>query len=96
MVQIVSCERLVRALCVETHEAWLEASRYLNTSLLAEQKKERLKARLLEAHLFIGRSNHLDARRHNKIKARLRDAGVNLQLTEFDDSAVAVGVVNRA
>jgi len=38
-----SCERLVRALCVETHEAWLEASRYLNMSLLAEQKKELLK-----------------------------------------------------
>lgn len=38
-----SCERLVRALCVETHEAWLEASRYLNMTLLAEQKKELLK-----------------------------------------------------
>jgi transposase-like protein len=38
-----SCERLVRALCVETHEAWLEASRYLNMSLLTEQKKELLK-----------------------------------------------------
>lgn len=38
-----SCERLVRALCVETHEAWLEASRYLNMSLLMEQKKELLK-----------------------------------------------------
>jgi transposase-like protein len=38
-----SCQRLVRALCVETHEAWLEASRYLNMSLLAEQKKELLK-----------------------------------------------------
>jgi putative transposase len=38
-----SCQRLVRALCVETHEAWLEASRYLNMSLLTEQKKELLK-----------------------------------------------------
>jgi transposase-like protein len=38
-----SCERLVRALCVETHEAWLEASRYLNMTLLSEQKKELLK-----------------------------------------------------
>jgi putative transposase len=38
-----SCQRLVRALCVETHEAWLEASRYLNMSLLAEQKKEHLR-----------------------------------------------------
>lgn len=38
-----SCERLVRALCVEIHEVWLEASRYLNMTLLAEQKKELLK-----------------------------------------------------
>jgi len=35
-----SCLRLIRALCVETHEAWLEDSRYLNMTLLAEQKKE--------------------------------------------------------
>ena len=40
---VESCQRLVRALCVETHEAWLEASRYLNMSLLTEQKKELLK-----------------------------------------------------
>ena len=39
-----SCQRLVRALCVEPHEAWLEASRYLNMSLLAEQKKEHMRA----------------------------------------------------
>jgi putative transposase len=38
-----SCLRLVRALCVETHEGWLEDSRYLNMALLAEQKKELLK-----------------------------------------------------
>ena len=38
-----SCLRLIRALCVETHEAWLEDSRYLNMSLLAEQKKEALR-----------------------------------------------------
>ncbi len=38
-----SCLRLVRALCVETHEAWLEDSRYLNMALLAEQKKELLR-----------------------------------------------------
>jgi len=38
-----SCLRLVRALCVETHEAWLEDSRYLNMTLLAEQKKEMLR-----------------------------------------------------
>jgi transposase-like protein len=35
-----SCLRLVRALCVETHEAWLEDNRYLNMNLLVEQKKE--------------------------------------------------------
>jgi transposase-like protein len=38
-----SCLRLVRALCVETHEAWLEDSRYLNMTLLAEQRKETLR-----------------------------------------------------
>lgn len=38
-----SCLRLVRALCVETHETWLEDSRYLNMMLLAEQKKEALR-----------------------------------------------------
>ena len=34
-----SCLRLVRALCVETHEAWLEDNRTLNMELLQEQKK---------------------------------------------------------
>jgi transposase-like protein len=38
-----SCLRLIRALCVETHEAWLEDSRYLNMMLLTEQKKELLR-----------------------------------------------------
>ena len=38
-----SCLRLVRALCVETHEAWLEDNRYLNMTLLTEQKKELLR-----------------------------------------------------
>ncbi|TRZ55181.1 MAG: IS256 family transposase [Rhodocyclaceae bacterium] len=38
-----SCLRLIRALCVETHETWLEDSRYLNMMLLAEQKKELLR-----------------------------------------------------
>ena len=38
-----SCLRLVRALCAETHEAWLEDARYLNMSLLVEQKKEALR-----------------------------------------------------
>jgi len=38
-----SCLRLVLALCVETHEAWLEENRYLNMTLLAEQKKQTLR-----------------------------------------------------
>lgn len=38
-----SCLRLIRALCVETHETWLEDNRYLNMTLLAEQKKEALR-----------------------------------------------------
>ena len=38
-----SCLRLIRALCVETHETWLEDNRYLNMSLLMEQKKEALR-----------------------------------------------------
>jgi putative transposase len=38
-----SCLRLVRALCAETHEAWLEANIYLNMQLLKERKKEALR-----------------------------------------------------
>lgn len=38
-----SCLRLIRALCVEIHETWLEDNRYLNMTLLAEQKKELLR-----------------------------------------------------
>jgi putative transposase len=38
-----SCLRLVRALAVETHENWLEASRYLNIDDLREQKKTELR-----------------------------------------------------
>ena len=34
-----SCLRLIRALCAETHEAWLEDHRYLNMEFLKEQKK---------------------------------------------------------
>lgn len=34
--------RLVRALCVETHEDWLEATRYLNMGELKEHKKAAL------------------------------------------------------
>jgi putative transposase len=38
-----SCLRLVRALAVETHEAWLEGPRYLNMEHLRERKKEALR-----------------------------------------------------
>ena len=38
-----SCLRLVRALCAEIHEAWLEAHIYLNMQLLKEHKKEVLR-----------------------------------------------------
>lgn len=38
-----SCLRLVRALCAETHETWLEDNRYINMNLLLEQKKEAMK-----------------------------------------------------
>ena len=38
-----SCLRLVRALAVETHENWLEATHYLNMAHLAEHKKEILR-----------------------------------------------------
>jgi putative transposase len=39
-----SCLRLVRALAVETHEGWLEDTRYLNMDHLKEHKKEALRA----------------------------------------------------
>ena len=35
-----SCLQLVRALCAETHETWLEDHRYLNMDFLKEQKKD--------------------------------------------------------
>jgi putative transposase len=38
-----SCLRLVRALAVETHEGWLEGTRYLNMDHLKEHKKEQLR-----------------------------------------------------
>lgn len=38
-----SCLRLIRALAVEMHENWIEATRYLNMESLAEQKKEALR-----------------------------------------------------
>jgi len=38
-----SCLRLVRALAVETHENWLEGTRYLNMQHLFEHKREALR-----------------------------------------------------
>jgi putative transposase len=38
-----SCLRLVRALAVEMHENWIEATRYLNMDLLREHKKQMLR-----------------------------------------------------
>ena len=38
-----SCLRLIRALAIETHENWIEATRDLNMSFLQEQKKESLR-----------------------------------------------------
>jgi transposase-like protein len=38
-----SCLRLVRALCAETHEAWLEDNRYINVEPLKEQEKATMK-----------------------------------------------------
>ena len=38
-----SCLRLVRALTIETHENWIEATRYINMDLLREHKKEVLR-----------------------------------------------------
>ena len=38
-----SCLRLIRALAIETHENWIEATRHLNMSFQREQKKESLR-----------------------------------------------------
>jgi putative transposase len=38
-----SCLRLVRALAVEMHENWIEATRYLNMEELKEHKKQQLR-----------------------------------------------------
>jgi transposase-like protein len=39
-----SCLRLVRALCAEIHENWIEDHRYVDMNLLKEQKKQLLRA----------------------------------------------------
>ena len=38
-----SCLRLTRALCVETHESWLEDKRYINMDVLWEARKDQLR-----------------------------------------------------
>jgi len=38
-----ACLRLVRALAVEMHENWIEATRYLNMEFLKEHKKEQMR-----------------------------------------------------
>ena len=38
-----SCLRLIRALAVEQHEEWIEATRYLNMEELREHKKAKLR-----------------------------------------------------
>ena len=35
-----SCLRLIRAIAAETHEEWMEGSRYLNIDLFKEQIKK--------------------------------------------------------
>lgn len=40
--KLYSVFRLIRALAVETHENWIEANRYLDTSQLTEMKKKAL------------------------------------------------------
>ncbi len=39
-----SCLCLVRVLAVETHEEWIEGTRYLNMELWREHKRAQLKA----------------------------------------------------
>ncbi|WP_086970548.1 hypothetical protein [Caballeronia glebae] len=53
-----SCLRLIRALCSETHETWLQNSRYLNMALSAEQKKEFLRALLRGGRAALGAAGH--------------------------------------
>jgi transposase-like protein len=39
-----SCLRLVGALCAEIHENWIDDNRYLDMSVLQEQRNEQLRA----------------------------------------------------
>jgi putative transposase len=40
---VEACLRLIRALAVEMHENWIEATRYLNMEYLKEHQKEAMK-----------------------------------------------------
>ena len=44
-----SCLRLIRAIAAETHEEWMEGSRYLNMALLQEQEQWKAPAKLSAA-----------------------------------------------
>lgn len=57
-----SCLRLVRALAVEAHEAWLVDTRYLNMEHLKEHKKETLRALAASAARRAWRSSHTGLR----------------------------------
>ena len=45
-----NCLQLIRALCAETHEGWLEDHRYLSMDFLKEQKKDLLQTAALNEH----------------------------------------------
>jgi hypothetical protein len=56
-----SCLWLTRALCVETHEGWLEDKRYLNMDVLWEARKEQLRKAASASerdHLFAQLDEH--------------------------------------
>ena len=59
-----SCLRLVRALCVETHENWLEAHRYLNMEYLCENSRRRHSARRREPRPWITLTRYPQAQPH--------------------------------
>ncbi|MCC5833048.1 MAG: transposase, partial [Chlamydiales bacterium] len=39
-----SCLRLIRALCIEQHEEWIQDKRYVNMDFYREEKKLKLEA----------------------------------------------------
>ena len=82
-----SCLRLVRALCADTHEGWLEDHRSLNMEFLKEQKKElRLAASPITA-------SAMNLPLHNLTYTTLRDpaAGLFVHLRTFGRRATLEG-----